>query len=325
MFFSLHNLSAVKLGWISMSAFLLTQLANCFEITGADQPAKALVGEEITIDVDVKLSGKDGSTLVFGFLAPKAWKPAEVTSVSFSSTIGNGTMSLMPPDEVDAENKLPWAPQIREKVGFGQNYGEVEWIVFKADQDLTPPGNTSPENPVTGVVTVKTRAGASNMIAQLGYFVGEAVWGYLEGDNSNFFFSGECIEITGADGQPQNLCGPAPRKLVNLETYTFNDILTIIFDAQEDSTALIGANKVFFCSRAIHEGGVGEACDFSAKTEMTRVGEDLWNLTLWPKSYYNIPEGSGISEILANFQDETGGVIVRDVSGNDFQILEKCF
>jgi hypothetical protein len=48
-------------------------------------------------------------------------------------------------------------------------------------------------------------------------------------------------------------------------------------------------------------------------------------MTIWPPSYFDLTEGTEVSEILVNFRDESGSTIVRDVSGNDFQILAKCF
>lgn len=314
------------LGKLIFCLLLTILLPNCLNIKNNTQPATAMIGEEITLTLEVEITDKAGDQLVLGFLTPRAWKASENTTVSFESTIGNSNMSLMPKDEVDPENKLPWVEQVRDRVGFGENYGEVEWTMFKADQKFTPPDGTDENNPVTGTVTIKTKVGDSNMITQLGYFLGDALWGYLNDDgNSTFFFAEECIEIIGGNGQAQNLCGPAPRKLVDLETYTFDDLLTITFDAQEDQTALIGASKVFFCSEAVHEFGTDMVCEQSQKTEMRSIGPDLWQLTIWPESFYNIPEGSNIQEILANFQDEFGNTIVRDVSGNDFQILAKCF
>lgn len=318
-------IQSTQLGLITLGTMLTLSLAKCFQIDEVRQPATVTVEETFTIEVDVTLTGKDGNTLVFGFLAPRSWQAAAHTSVSFTSTIGNSSMSPMPPEEVEADNLVPWKDGITERVGFGENYGEMEWIVFKADNSFSPPSGTDEDNPESGTVTINTRAGSTNLIAQLGYFVGETTWGFLnDGNNSASFFASPCIEVTGASGQAQNLCGPAPRKLVQLETYTFRDLLTIIFDAQEDNTPLAGASKVYFCSRALYENGENEVCEFSTKTEMKLNGTDFWTLTMWPPTYYGLPEGAVVSEILCTFQDESG-TIVKDVSGNDFQILAKCF
>lgn len=317
---------STKLGLILLGTAFTLSLAQCFFIDGTNQPATVGVNEPFTVEVDVRVTGKDGNTLVFGFLVPRAWRAAENTTVSFTSTIGNSSMSPMPPEELEADNEEPWVAALNRRMGFGQNYGEMEWIVFKADNSFEPPASTDENNPVTGKIRVTTRAGASNLITQLGYFVGDALWGFLGDEtNSAVFFETPCLEVTGASGQAQNLCGPPPRRLVQLDTYTFNDLLTLVFDAQEDSTALIGASKVYFCSRAIYENGENEVCEVSTKTEMTQRSPDFWTLTLWPPHFYGLPPGSTISEILCTFQDASGNVIVNDVSGNDFQILPKCF
>ncbi len=313
---------------VYLALLILIFVVSCIEIITINQPDTATVGETITITLDAEVTGKDGSTLVLGFLAPRSWRPVENTTASFESSIGNSSMSLMPADELDADMKRPWKEQITERVGIGDNYGDVEWVVFKADKDLLPPENTSEDNPVTGTITIKTKVGATNLKTQLGYFLGDALWGYLKDsdNNSTFKFASKCIEIVGATGNPENLCGPAPRKLVESATFTYDDILTIIFDAQEDSTALIGADQVFFCSTAEHDLGINEVCEYSDKTEMIRTGPDTWRLTLWPRSYYNIPAGSNINSIAANFQNENGQTIVVDLNtNNDFQLIQKCF
>ena len=315
-----------KSGLFLLATAFTLALPKCFFIDGTNQPATIGVNETFTIEVDMRITGKDGSTLVFGFLAPRAWRAAEHTTVSFTSNVGNGAMIPMPPDERELDNNEPWAQAITRRAGFGQNYGEVEWIVFKAVNAIEPPASTNETNPVTGKIRITTRAGTSNLITQLGYFAGDALWGYLnDGNNSVVYFDTPCIEVTGASGQAQNLCGPPPRRLVQMDTYTFNDLLTIIFDAKEDSTALMGAQEVYFCSRAIYENGESEVCEVSAKTEMRLTGPDFWTLTLWPPSFYNLPPGSTVSEILCTFQDASGNVIVKDASGNDFQMLVKCF
>ena len=162
--------------------------SNCLTIVSNSQPDTAMVGETITLTIDAEITDDAGDQLVFGFLAPRAWKAAENTTVAFTSSIGNSNMSLMPTEEVDPENKLPWVDQVQDRVGFGQNYGEVEWIMFKADKKIIPPESTDEDNPVTGTVTIQTRVGNSNMITQLGYFLGDALWGYLNDDNNSTFF-----------------------------------------------------------------------------------------------------------------------------------------
>lgn len=323
--FGLHNMNAPKLLLINTMAVVTMSLPKCFEITEVRQPETAMVEEVINIEVDVELTGKDGDRLVFAFLAPRAWSTAKNTTVHFTSSIGGSNMSLMDPEELDPVSEIPWAEQIETREGKGQNYGEVEWVVYKADDAVTPPGNTSPDNPENGTIFIETKVGASNMTTQLGYFVSEAFWGYLDdGNNSLSYFYDPCIEISGAAGQAQNLCGPAPRRLIELNQYTFEDILTIKFDAQEDSTALIGADQVFFCSTAIFDSGTTEVCETTTRTEMSSNGGDIWYLTIWGPEFYNVPNGETISEVLCSFRDKDG-TVVKDPSGNDFQILVKCF
>ncbi len=158
--------------FIAIFALLLLVLASCIEILNFSQPSTAVVNEEITTTFDVKITNEFGSIMVFAFLAPLSWKPRENTTVSYQSDQGNSTFSLMPDDEVDAENELPWKQQITDRVGIGNNYGEVGWVVFKADVVNPIPAGTNENNPIVATVTVKTKVGASNVITSLGYFVG---------------------------------------------------------------------------------------------------------------------------------------------------------
>ncbi len=304
---------------------LILWFSSCLEILQVNQPSQVQVGDEFTVTVEAQLTGKDGSTLIFGFLSPLAWKSAANTTVSFESTIGGSTMSIIDPNEVEGANMQVWEEALNERVGIGGNYGEMKWTIFQADTDLDPAG-ISEDNPATGTITIHTKAGESNQITQLGYFIGEGVWGFLnEGTNSAFTFVEECIEVTGASGQAQNLCGPAPRQLIDLPTYTFEDVLTLTFDAQEDTTSLIGSPEVFACYTAVHSSGMTTVCNNNEKTKMKSVAPDVWQMTIWPPSFFGLDQGNEISEILVNFQDAAGNTIVRDVSGNDFQILAKCF
>ncbi len=139
------------------------------------------------------------------------------------------------------------------------------------------------------------------------------------------WFEEACIEITGASGQPQNLCGEAPRQLISLPTYTFRDLLNIRFDANENETALIGANSVHLCASAVLEDGTTVRCDLDESTRMQMVGPDIWEIVIWPPSYFGLADDAAILEILVNFQDNSGATVVRNPDENDFQILEKCF
>src|SRR5690606_41502519 len=78
-------------------------LSQCIGIGGLDQPAPGKAGEEVTIVLRPKITpnsaaGVESSVrLVVGFLAPKGWKAAENTTMTYTSNLGNGNMSRVPP------------------------------------------------------------------------------------------------------------------------------------------------------------------------------------------------------------------------------------
>ena len=109
-----------------------------------------------------------------------------------------------------------------------------------------------------------------------------------------------------------------------METYNFNDLLIITFDAQEDTTALIGADAVYLCAQAITVNGAILRCYKIEESRMKKIGSDLWQIAIWPPSYFEI-DGAEITELSVNFQDKSGDTVIKNVSGRDFQILPKCF
>ena len=121
------------------SMFLL--LTMCITITNVFQPTSATIGETMNITIDANLLGEigDSQNLVFGFLAPAAWDVAGTGVATYTTSVGNGTMSLVPLDEIapNSDLGLTWADDMKNQLGIGENYGLVKWVVYKSDQQLS--------------------------------------------------------------------------------------------------------------------------------------------------------------------------------------------
>ncbi len=115
------------------------------------------------------------------------------------------------------------------------------------------------------------------------------------------------------------------------ETFIADDEITITFDAvlsdPSGTAGLIGSNKVY-----IHTGIVTQSATSESWTnvvgnwgqddgvgEMTRVaGEtDKWQITLTPRSYYNIPFGTRVYRLGMVFRNADGSAEGKAPGGND--------
>ncbi len=311
-------------------AFTLTM---CFNITSVEQPETSVAGEEITITVHAEIlddpnneagPSVNADQFVFGFLAPKSWDVSENATVSISSVPFSNELVLMDEGEIEMFGEIPWTEALESRVGLGENYGLVEWVMFKATEVYNP----EPEYlPLSGTVNITLTVGPENLITQLGYFVGDAKWGIRDYNKNFAFFFGECIEVTGGIGDVKNLCGVAPPETssVGPEEFSWNDILTISFDATLGegnlSTELLGASNVLMCSTANYSGGSDEVC-----SEMTSLGNDLWELSIWPTGHFDLPMGKRITSINYNFQNSDASITVGDPlnGGIDFFIEANC-
>ena len=107
-------------------------------------------------------------------------------------------------------------------------------------------------------------------------------------------------------------------------------MLKITFDASiganEGVTKLSGASFVYLCAEAIlDDGTVIPICDKTDKTALNFVGDDIWEITIWPKDIFALNFAEQISMITYNFQDQNGNNIVRDFStGEDFTMFASC-
>jgi hypothetical protein len=316
---------------------LAVALTMCFNITSVDQPESAMAGEQITITIHAEILDDpnsdgisvSGSEFVLGLLVPKSWKIDGNTSISISSTPFSTTLSLMPKGEIETNEGIPWTDALEKRVGFGENYGDAEWVMFKATETYNP----KPEDlPLIGTIEIVTTVGPENMIAQLGYFIGDNEYGMWDfNKNFSFFFTG-CMEITDGEGAIKNLCGPAPEAgtaQVIPASFSWDDILTITFDAtkgeNDGPTDLAGASEVFLCATAHYDGGSKEICNATEKTTLKVIGEDKWTIGIWPSNYFLLPVNKEITSITYSFQNASGTIDVNNpIAGADFELIADC-
>ena len=286
-----------------------------------DQPSVVNAGEafEITMQVDVSKDDDTGDPffLIVGFLAPRAWNASVYTTVRFESSVGNSTMRLTTSDEIDGNTKLPWNSAFERKFGIGDNHGEVEWVTFIADEAFVAADGA------TGTVYITTKAGEDNMIVQLAYGISNQTWGFSD-DNFDLVFT-DCMQVIDGIGYPSNLCGPKPRQLVEQATFTMNDLITIVFDAKDGDDFMLGASFIDLCAKAYSGDLVYEICDHEDVAALNYMGDDVWEITLWPRSYFDIPENQDIDFMEVTFTNDKGNLVVSNEDGSAFINAPKCF
>jgi|TARA_X000000950_G_scaffold268698_1_gene346482 hypothetical protein len=325
----------------------------CFDITGVTQPSTAKVGETITITVDVNYDSEDTDQnykfLIFGMMAPKSWDIANNAVVAFSSSVnqspdrpGSGNMIADPQDLTFWGNKSKgsdgnetgntWTQDMNAILDIGENYGEVEWVAFRSENPID-----ASQISVDGTITVTLTVGDGHTGAQLGYWIGSHNDGFKQEDSidsstqdaeSRFWDTGYAsINITGAASGSTDLTGPAPTftAFISPEGYLFDDIITVRFDAKEGfngaNTALLNANAVHLnATIMLGDGTTITKADRDAASSMTLVGNNIWEITMWPPGYFDVTAGNLITEIHLSFSNADGSITVRN-PGYDSDIV----
>ena len=313
---------------LMFSMFLL--LTMCITITNVSQPTSATTGETINITIDANLLGEigDSQNLVFGFLAPAAWDVAGTGVATYTTSVGNGTMSLVPLDEIapNSDLGLTWADDMKNQLGIGENYGLVKWVVYKSEQQLS----VASDETITGQVQFSVTVGSDNIKTQLGYALANTAYGVDTADGWHDVFFTDCMEVTGGTNALINLCGPIPNSITySPEVFTFGDILSIRFDATRgpggNPTVLLDVDQVYLCASAIIDGDVVDVCQINDLTKFRNIGDNLWEITIWPQQFFNSQPSQDITNISFNITNVSGDIEVKDPgTGVDFQVIENC-
>lgn len=127
-------------------------------------------------------------------------------------------------------------------------------------------------------------------------------------------------------GNDTLLCGNLALTLnAGISVSPFGDSLTIIYDATQGQTQLVGANKVYFHSGyqlvpfGPVIGWVGNWGQDDGLGQMTNIGTDLWKITININSYYNISAAVNALEMV--FRSADGSQTGKDDNGNNIFLL----
>jgi hypothetical protein len=314
----LHRKTMKSVGFF----FMALLMAQCFSIVSVDQPEGAVAGEEITVTLSVEIDPSadlNNQRVVAAILVPKSWNAAAHTTITYTSSRGNGTMSLIPSGQTAPNSTLSWPNEIRTKIGIGDNLiEEVEWVAFWSNEIYNV---MDADAVITGAIKITTTAGPQNTISQLGYFIGESSLDLNTTGNYSTAFP-DCFQVTNGTGAIIDFCNPQIASVAPLKSLD-NDIITVSFDATlAPSSALTGADKVFLCATGYANGVPVEVCGATAKNEMVSVGEDLWRLDLWPRGYFDLSDDQTLDYIEYSFRNAAGDIVVQDPNSGSPLVFE---
>ncbi|MEO6150850.1 MAG: DUF4961 domain-containing protein [Mucilaginibacter sp.] len=323
------HIKGVKL-WM-LCAVMVIGVAITFcttKITSVEEPSTAVIGETINVKLTVDFTAVINldppylANYVVAILAPKGWKIAENTAITYTSNKGNGKMRLLDPTRLEptqANNGLTWPQSLKSKFGIGGNLvDDVEWVAFESETQYPFANGDN----LQAVVNIQMKVGADNntTLTRLGYVVCDSKDGILVGVGTTGVayasYFGGCLTVGGGTtGDVLNFCDPQlasvdPPKAVD------NDLLTFKFDSNVQSTLLDGNDDVHLCIDAtITDTGSGathtvQVCDGSEKTKLKKISAGKYGLTIWPQGFFGLTETEVITRMSYYITNNTGAIKV---------------
>jgi hypothetical protein len=290
-------------------------LACCGEqITSVDQPSTAAVGSvvPITVHCDIPTVGDGGPDyLIFGFLVPKGWKAAQNTTINYTSKQGNGTMSLIPDGTLPKNGGgLNWPAYMKKTFGNGGNLiDDVEWVAYQTDKAYSHTGGVE----FIVDLNIKTKVGAdnNNMLVKLGYTITDSGNGFTSDGNGTYYsalLGNNCFEVTDGSGDLVDFCNPQLTTIDPPKSLD-NDFVTLTFDGTVADTDLKGESEVYLCATAYtSDGKTINVCEQTTKTllKQTTAISKKYQLTFWPRSFFNAGDTQTITKMEYFLTDKTG-------------------
>jgi hypothetical protein len=291
-----------KVLWRVCACLLLgIVLACCGEIiTSVDQPATATVGStiNITVHVDIPTAGNGGpDNLILGILVPKGWKAAQNTTISYTSPLGDGTMTLVPDASLPKNgNGLTWSAYMKKTFGIGGNLiDDMEWVAYQTDKAYSHNGSE-----MKGDLAIKMKVGAdgNNTLVKLGYVITDTGNGFTSDGNGTYYSEvvTPCFELTGASGDVIDFCNPQ-LTIVDPPKSLDNDFVTLTFDGTVVTTPLSGETALYLCATAYtSDGQTITVCEQTAKTliKQTTATSNKYQITFWPRLFFGLQDNQTI-------------------------------
>lgn len=311
----------------------------CMALKEIILPENAQVNSEVEITVVTELTTETDETtkMIFAALFPKSWKAAENISATLTTQgyntqgyadVTNQPMNLVNASDVELTTQLPWAAAYQSKIGFMENKGDVEWIVFESKDEFIINDKVSKE-PITGTVKIKVKTGPNN----IKYFFAAGFCSKRSGfgGNDGRYKANETAkvwEITGGTGASYDFTVlPVVSTVPGVLRY--GDMFSVCFESkvEDTQTELFGVEEIYLMGEAtLNDGTVLKVDKVSADNMMKKKGEVSFYRYIYPKAFFNVPEGKEITDLRVYFtnRDNTKSVWKNDEKTEMFQIVQNA-
>ena len=298
---------------------------NIFQIRDGKEVLYAMAGEDVEFTLNGHIECHEdhgGVNFVVGFLAPKDWNVAQNARVTYTSGLGTSsdkvyTMSVIPASQLPKNgNGRTWVQCLTQEYGVGTNVlDDMEWVVFQTD-DKYDINNT---DNIQYTITFRMKAGPKNLKCHLGFFVNHTDDGFSGSDeHKKVIFTDECFEVRGGSGATLDFCNNHYNKTTPMSSLQ-DDFVTFTFNGDMGNNGLVGLGKVYFVGEAVTEGGRIFKAPRALMTRENMV-TGVYNITLWPKGFFGVPEDEQIDHINYYFTNEDESITVTQ-SDDDYEQL----
>lgn len=309
------------------------------------QPYKPQVNSVVELGAVVKLDGKSGckSPLTFGMLALKSWNLGTDAAVTMTTSgyhfgkddkgqpvnadVTDEPMTMVGDEDLEPVSEKPWKEAFMDKFGKMGNYGdEVEWVVFRSATDFDIDGKS---DDITCNLKVKFTTGADNLKVNLGYaFCGEN-YGftekYLANETHKPFIvgGGQNLPKTDYTWNPAVEWTEPVLYSTTPSVLRYGDIFSVVFDAAGEYYELLSdATKVFLHAKVVYNGNQEK----NVKVRMQNIRDKVWQKYLYPKTFFDLPEGAVINNISFHVSNENESILIfdggEDGSGDNYSVAE---
>jgi len=317
------NIKGNTLWKICALVILAISITCCLvSVTSVVQPTTAIAKQVVPITLNDSISTQiDGGPLVanyvFCFLAPTGWAAAQNMTVTYTSTLGNGSMKLMPANALEpaSGNTLTWPAACAAKFGIGKNLvNDVQWVVYESAQPISIANGIT----ITGQINIKLTVGADgNNTSYFPEYVtcessdgisDDAYWGNGHDYSLN---SGPCLVQTGTDGDLHDYCN-LQLASINPPKSLDNEFISLTYNNKLDTnTMLKGNTNLYLCVDSAYLSDGTALTNFCVQAEKTQLvqttsNSGLFALTFWPRSFFNLTSTQTLTKLVYYVTDQTG-------------------
>jgi len=326
--------------WKICALVVLTVFLVCcqFLIYNIQQPATANAGQTITINTrDSAYTNIQSppvvANFIVGILLPSGFKGASNMTVTYTSTIGNGTMQPISPTIIEPSTSgsthLNYSQSMMAKFGIGNNLvNDFEWVVFIGTQSVNIPNGT-----FEGNVNFQLKVGAdgNTTIFKTAFVTCESNDGLnLAGTPAApcyGFNNGPRMTVNGP-GDFNDLCDPQLTTLTPAKALQ-NDLITLTYAEGLDTLGLIKGNNLYLCVDTAYTSDGKKLTGFCSQTPkthltLTSATSNTYQLTFWPASLFGLTSSQTLTKMAYHIIDANGNKVGLGDSATPFIYNYNC-